>query len=122
MSYSSFEYSNLRTSSRQIGADGEIQISADVRNTSARQGDEVVEMYVAHEGSKIERPKEELKGFKRVKLGPGRKTTVNFVLKASDLAYWSVDKGAWDVERDQVRVMIGSSSADIHLQRIATVR
>jgi len=122
LSYASFEYSNLRVSSPQIRADGEIQISAEVRNRSARQGDEVVEMYVAHEGSKIARPGQELKGFKRVKLGPGKKTTVNFVLQASDLAYWSVEKGAWQVEPDQVRVMIGRSSADIQLQRILTVR
>ena len=122
LSYSSFEYSNLKLSAPEMSVNGDIQVSAEVRNTSARQGDEVVEMYVAHEGSAVARPREELKGFRRIRVGPGKKMTVNFVLRASDLAYWSVEKGAWEVERDKVRVMIGSSSADIHLSKILRVQ
>jgi beta-glucosidase len=121
LSYTSFEYSNLKTSAEQIGADGEIAVSVDVRNTGSRAGDEVVQMYVAHMGSKVERATKELKGFKRIKLEPGKKTTVKLALKASDLAYWSVEKGAWDVEADQVNVMIGSSSADIKLKKVVAV-
>ncbi len=116
LSYSSFEYSNLKSSARKIGGEGSITFSVDVRNTGKRAGDEVVQMYVSHVGSKVDRPREELKGFKRVTLAPGKKTTVQFPLKASDLAYWSVAKGAWDVERDQINVQIGSSSADIKLK------
>jgi beta-glucosidase len=79
-------------------------------------------MYVAHQDSKIERPMEELKGYKRIRLEPGKKTTVVLSLKASDLAYWNVAKGAWDVEADQVSVMIGSSSADIKLKKTLSVQ
>jgi beta-glucosidase len=125
LSYTTFEYANLRTSSERVsgndGDHGEITISVDVRNSGSRTGDEVVQMYVAHVGSKVERPTEELKGFKRIGLKPGQKTTVQLPLKASDLAYWSVAKGAWEVEADQVRVMIGSSSADIKLKKTVSV-
>jgi len=117
LSYTSFEYSNLKTSAEQIGADGEITVSVDVRNSGSRAGDEVVQMYVSHVGSKVERPIEELKGFQRLRLEPGKKTTVRLRLRAVDLAYWSVEKGAWDVETDQINVQIGSSSADIKLKK-----
>ena len=122
LSYTSFEYSHLKTSAQQLGKDGEVTVSVDVRNSGARAGDEVVQMYVAHEGSKVERPIEELKGFKRIRLEPGKKTTVRMTLKANDLAYWSVDKGAWQVETDQVQVLIGSSSADIKLKTTVKVK
>jgi beta-glucosidase len=122
LSYTSFEYSNLKASADQIAADGEITVSVNVRNTGSRAGDEVVQMYVAHAGSKVERPIEELKGFKRVRLEPGKTTTVELPLKASDLAYWSVEKGAWDVEADQVSLMIGSSSADTKLKTVVKVK
>jgi beta-glucosidase len=122
LSYTTFQYSNLRTSSERVSDRGEISISVDVRNTGSRAGDEVVQMYVAHQDSKIERPMEELKGYKRIRLEPGKKTTVVLSLKASDLAYWNVAKGAWDVEADQVSVMIGSSSADIKLKKTLSVQ
>jgi beta-glucosidase len=116
LSYTSFEYSNLKVSHEQLDKDGETTLSVKVRNTGSRAGDEVVQMYIAHNGSRVERPIEELRGFKRVKLKPGEETTVKFPLKASYLAYWSVEKGAWDVEADQIEVMIGSSSGDIKLR------
>jgi beta-glucosidase len=121
LSYTSFEYSNLMTSSDSIGDHGQVTVSVDVRNSGSRVGDEVVQMYVAHTGSKIARPAEELKGFKRITLQSGEKTTVQFALKGSDLAYWNVDKGAWDLEPDQVNVMIGSSSADLKLKRVVSI-
>ena len=121
LSYSTFEYSNLKTSASRIARDGSIVVSVEVRNTGKRAGDEVVQMYVSHVGSKVDRPAEELKGFKRITLAPGKKTTVQIPLKASDLAYWSVAKGAWDVEPDQVTVQIGSSSADIKLRSMVAV-
>jgi beta-glucosidase len=122
LSYTTFEYSNLKTSAGQLNSGGEIAVSVDVRNAGSRTGDEVVQMYVAHQGSKVERANEELKGFRRVTLDPGKKATVKFVLKAQDLAYWSVEKGAWDVEPDRVSVMVGSSSADIRLKTSVKVQ
>jgi beta-glucosidase len=100
LSYTRFAYSNLRTSSEKLGTDGEITVSVDVRNTGSRAGDEVVQMYVAHVNSRVERPIQELKGFKRVTLQAGETKTVPMTLKASALAYWNSGKGAFDVEPD----------------------
>ena len=121
LSYTTFSYSNLRTSAEQLKRDGQITVSLDVRNTGSRAGDEVVQMYVAHLHSKVERPIEELKGFKRIALEPGETKTVTLPLKASVLAYWNSAKGAFEVEPDQVNVMVGTSSADIKLQQAVSI-
>ena len=96
-------------------------MSVDVRNTGKRAGDEVVQMYVAHLNSKVARPGEELKGFERIALKPGESKTVQMPLKASALQYWDVAKGSFEVEADQVSVMVGSSSADIRLKKSVEV-
>ena len=72
LSYTTFKYSNLRTSSPTLAKDGTVTVSVDVTNTGSRAGDAVVQMYVKHLGSKVERPREELEGFKRVNLQPRR--------------------------------------------------
>jgi beta-glucosidase len=122
LSYTTFEYSNLKASSSQLSANGALSITVDVRNSGSRAGDEVVQMYVAHMGSKIERAQEELKGFQRISLAPGKTTSVKFMLRAVDLAYWNADRATWDIEANQVDVRIGSSSADIKLKTTVRVR
>jgi beta-glucosidase len=121
LSYTSFEYSNLNTSAQQLERDGEITVSVDLHNSGARAGDEVVQMYVSHINSKVERPIEELRGFRRVTLGAGETRTITLPLAASALKYWDTIKGSYQIESDQIYVMIGSSSADIRLKRAISV-
>jgi beta-glucosidase len=116
LSYTSFTYSNLRTSSEELYKMGEITVSVDVHNTGSLTGDEVVQMYISHVNSRVERPIQELKGFERVTLSPGETKTVSLLLKADALAYWDSEKGAFNLEPDQVQVKIGSSSANIVLE------
>jgi len=115
LSYTTFRYSNLRTSADRLAPDGELAVCVDVTNSGARAGDEVVQLYVRHLRSTVERPKKELKGFKRITLGPGETQTVTLPLPASTLAYWDPDLGGWQVEPGRVRLMVGASSADIRL-------
>jgi beta-glucosidase len=68
LSYTTFAYSNLRTSASRLAKDGQITVSVNVRNTGKRDGQEVVQLYVKHLGSKVERPIKELRGFQRVAL------------------------------------------------------
>jgi len=121
LSYTTFQYTNLRTSSDRLERDREISVSVDVRNTGKRAGDEVVQMYVAHLNSKVARPSEELKGFQRITLQPGEMKTVRMPLKASALQYWDVAKGSFEVEADQVSVMVGGSSSDIKMKKTVEV-
>jgi beta-glucosidase len=116
LSYTSFAYSHLRVSAPTLGAEATATVSVDVKNTGSREGDEVVQMYVSHEGSKVARPVEELKGFERVSLKAGEMKTVTLPLAAKALAYWSDEAKAFVVEKDRVEVKVGGSSDDLPLK------
>jgi len=120
LSYTTFKYSNLKTSAPQVAKDGTVTVSVDVTNTGSRTGDAVVQVYVNHLQSKVVRPSKELKGFMRVTVQPNETRTVQIPLKASTLAFWDEKVHDFRVETEPVKVMVGNSSADLPLS--ATVR
>jgi beta-glucosidase len=122
LSYTTFGYANLKASSPEVASDGAISVSVDVTNTGSQTGDEVVQLYVKHLKSKVERPSEELKGFQRVTLRPHETRTVQIPLKASSLAYWDETLGRFKVEAEPVSLMIGVSARDIRLATTVRVR
>jgi beta-glucosidase len=98
-----------------------VQVSVDVTNTGSRAGDEVVQLYVKHLGSKLERPRKELEGFQRLSIEPGQTKTVEISLPASRLAYWDEKLGHFRVETEPVSLMVGDSSADLPLSTMVHV-
>src|SRR5205809_5169100 len=118
LSYTSFAYKNLRTSATTLrgGAADKLTVRVDVTNTGRRPGDEVAQLYVRHLGSRVERPNEDLRGFRRVTLKPGETRTVQFSLPAYSLAYWNPDTHGWVVEAEPVEIDVGASSADIRVR------
>jgi beta-glucosidase len=122
LSYTTFKYSNLRTSSTQLAKDGTLTVSVDVTNTGSREGDEVVQLYVQHPKSAVVRPRQELKGFQRIALRPKETKTVQIPLKASALAWWDEKLPGFSVEEEPVRLLIGSSSRDIRLSGTLEVK
>jgi beta-glucosidase len=121
LSYTTFAYKNLDTSAATLPADGAITVQVDVTNTGQRTGDEVVQLYVRHRGSSVERPERDLRGYERVTLRPGETRRVAFPLPASSLAYWSPEGHRWVVEADSVALGVGASSADIRLEQTIKV-
>ena len=121
LSYTTFAYQGLKLSMPTARADGTIQVAIKVKNTGQRASDEVVQMYVQHLGSIVDRPKLELKGFKRVKIEPGAETEVTLDLKPRDLAYWDAARHAWRVEKEQVRILAGGSSDSLPVQATLAV-
>jgi len=121
LSYTRFAYSDLRTSTAHLAKDGQVTVSVNVRNTGKRDGEEVVQLYVKHVGSKVERPIKELKGFQRVALKAGETKTVQMTLQAKDFTYWDGQKKQWVVEDDTVNLMLGASSADVRVQKTIRV-
>jgi beta-glucosidase len=123
LSYTTFQYSNLRLSAPALSAHGTVTVSAEVKNIGTRTGDEVVQLYVQVEGSKVERPLKELRGFQRITLlQPGVTQTVEMPLPGDSLAWWNEKTGHYEVEPGRVRVMLGGSSADIRLQTTVLVK
>jgi beta-glucosidase len=117
LSYSSFKYNKLRTSTPYLAADGQLTVDVDVTNTSQRDGDAVVQLYVSYPSSRVQRPQKALAGFERVSLQPGASKTVHIPLKASQLAYWDKTRGAATVENLPIKLMVGESATDIKLVR-----
>src|SRR5207253_8541009 len=108
-------------SSNTLRADGAIKVNVDVKNTGKRAGEEVIEMYVKHLDSKVERPLKELKGFARIPLHPGETKTITLELKGEQLAYWNTAQHRFMTENDHVQIMVGSSSANIKLNKTVRV-
>jgi beta-glucosidase len=114
LSYTSFDYANLRLSAREIGPGGSVEISADVKNSGGRFGREIVQLYIQDVISSVSTPVKELKGFAKVALEPGQTRTVTFTLTPDQLAL--LDRHLERVvEPGEFRVMIGASSEDIRL-------
>jgi beta-glucosidase len=114
LSYTSFDYTNLRIETPQTWAGETVIIRADVRNSGTHAGDEVVQLYVHVPSAAVTRPVKELKGFKRVTLTPGETRTICFELAVNQLGFYD---GAMQfvVEPGPVSVMVGASSEDIRL-------
>jgi beta-glucosidase len=115
LSYTSFGYSDLKVTPSQSSGNELVNVSVKVKNTGARAGTEVVQLYVHDGHAKIDRPVRELKGFKRVELKPGETKTVGFTLDRADLSYWSPEKKAWVADPGTFEIQVGASSRDIRL-------
>ena len=103
LTYTKFSYGNLKMESPAVAVNGTLRVSADILNTGAREGTEVVQLYVHDRVAPTSRPVRELKGFQRVSLAPGEHKTVEFTVKANDLGsydpamHWIVPSGTYDV-------------------------
>ncbi|MBK8883840.1 MAG: glycoside hydrolase family 3 C-terminal domain-containing protein [Bacteroidales bacterium] len=115
LSYTSFTYENLLITPLVIGSEGDVEISVDVKNTGDRAGSEVVQLYINDIISSVTTPVKELKGYQKVALEPGEKSTVHFRLTPEDLALYNRDMN-FVVEPGNFEVMVGSSSRDIRLK------
>jgi beta-glucosidase len=110
LSYTTFRYANLRLDRAEMSPDGTLRVCVDVTNTGPAAGDEVVQLYVGYQGSAVERPVKELKGFARLRLKPGETKTAEFALPGSRLAYYEPRKHGWVVEAIDYTVYAGPSS------------
>ncbi len=121
LSYTTFEYSGLRIEPAGIPADGSATIHCTVANTGAREGDEVVQLYLRDVLASVTRPVMELRRFQRIRLKAGERRDVEFTIGPGDLRLLDADM-KWVVEPGDFRVMIGASSKDIRLRGQITVR
>ncbi len=113
LSYSSFEYNNLRLSTDKLEPDQNLSIQVDLTNTSTRAGSEILQVYVSDVTASVHRPNKELKNFSKISLEPGETKTVTLNLEPRDFAFWDDLQHAWVAETGEFEVLIGSSSTDI---------
>jgi beta-glucosidase len=114
LSYTTFAYSDLVINPSRQSSRGNITVSLNIKNSGAREGDEVVQLYTRDLVSSVTTYEKNLRGFERVHLTPGESKNVTFTLTPDDLALWDRNM-RFVVEPGMFRVMIGSSSEDIRL-------
>ncbi|MFN8415309.1 MAG: glycoside hydrolase family 3 N-terminal domain-containing protein [Cytophagaceae bacterium] len=105
LSYTTFEYSNLKVSSSTLTGNDKITVSVDVKNTGAKAGKEVVELYSRDEYASVVPSVKRLRKFTKIDLAPGQTQTVTFELLASDLAFVGTDM-KWITEPGDFTLMI----------------
>ena len=116
LSYTKFDYSDLKVSPNDASSGQTVEVSLQVRNSGSRPGAEVVELYVHDGHASVDRPVQELKGFQRVVLAAGETKSVHFTLDRSAMAFYSTAKKDWVAEPGQFDVLVGSSSRDIRVK------
>ena len=113
LSYTEFEYGKPVVSESVIGENGKIMIEVPVTNTGAKEGSEIVELYISDLKSSLPRPVKELKGFGKVRLAPGETKSVKFEITPEDLKFFDDKKHEWVVEPGKFKAHVAASSTDI---------
>ena len=110
LSYSKFDYSDLKLSSNSFSKNGEIQVSVTLKNSGKVTGKEVVQLYIRDLIGSITRPVKELKGFEMVELQPNESKTVTFTVNEKTIEFFTANS-KWEAESGDFKVFVGGSSA-----------
>jgi len=112
LSYTTFDYSNLKLSSTKFGS--KITATIEVKNSGKNDGKEVVQLYLTAPGKQVDKPEMELKGFKKTNLlKPGESQIISFDISKKDLASFNPGISSWTAEKGAYTVKIGASSKEI---------
>lgn len=117
LSYTRFHWQDAKLGAASVSLDeldrDGLSVSIEVENAGDRAGDEVVQCYVHDTVSTLRRPRQELRGFAKVHLEPGERTTVTIPLSMRSFAAWDQAQGDWVVAPGVHEVRLGASSRDI---------
>ena len=113
LSYSDFTYEKIESVKQDKK---NIRVTVSVKNTSGRDGEEVVQLYASYPDSKVERPSKQLRAFKRIPIKAGETREVTLTVPKEELGYWNEGKQMFVVEPGTVKLLIGASSEDIRLE------
>ena len=116
LSYTKFDYSDLKITPDKIPSGRTVRVSLTVRNSGPRAGAEVVQLYLHDLQTSLDRPPQELKGFRRVVLTAGQSEAVTFTLDQKSMSFYNPAKHAWVAEPGSFEVRVGASSRDIRLK------
>jgi beta-glucosidase len=108
LSYTKFEYSNLKLDTKTLKGSGSVKVSVDIKNTGSRAGKEAVELYTRDHFASVTPSSQRLRKFKKISLNPGQTMTVEFILDKNDLAFIGVDEKTFVTEPGGFDVMVGN--------------
>lgn len=113
LSYTTFEYSDLKLSSQNTTDKEGVSVHLKVKNTGNVKGKEIVQLYITDKECTLQRPEKELKKFVKIELNPGEEKEVTFNLEARDFAYYDAKRATWIAESGEFIIAVGASSRDI---------
>jgi beta-glucosidase len=116
LSYSKFEYSDLKISPAVIRPEGRVTVEFKITNTGSVAGEEVAQLYTRDVEASVPRPEKELKGFSKIALKPGESRSVRIRVTGRDLGFWDIQQHNWKTEPGEFRILVGGSSDQIVLQ------
>ncbi|MCH4552686.1 glycoside hydrolase family 3 C-terminal domain-containing protein [Aestuariibaculum lutulentum] len=122
LSYTKFEFSDLKTNKSAYKSDEVIQVSFNVKNTGDFEGKEVAQLYVSDPESYVDKAAKELKGFKKVFVKSGEVQQVSIKLPVKELAYYNEVKKSWLIEPGEYVIKLGNSSRNIEAEVIIEVK
>lgn len=122
LTYTTFDYADLKTNKDKYGKDEVINVSVKVKNTGKVAADEVVQVYVHRINPSVEWPTKELKAFSRVPLNAGESKDVTLQIPVKSLQYWNEKKQAWDDDLCNVELLVGASAGDIKLKKQVSLK
>lgn len=121
LSYTQFEYGNLRFSENKIKTNGAIEIQFEIQNSGKMKGDEVAQVYLHSKNTSVKVPINQLKRFQRITLSPGEKKTLIFTIPASEFSFYDSELNDLLTAPGEYEIQIGSSSKDIRLRKTFTL-
>ena len=117
LTYTNFEYTDLKTTKDTYGKDDVITVSFELKNTGSVAADEVAQAYVHRINPSVEWPNKELKAFSRVTLKPGESKTVKLNIPVKSLQYWNEATQSWADDLCNIELQVGANVSDIKLQK-----
>ncbi|MGJ1420831.1 beta-glucosidase BglX [Sphingobacterium spiritivorum] len=112
LSYTAFQYNNLRLSTSKLQKQGKIKVTVDVKNTGKYDGEEVVQLYIRDMVGSVTRPVKELKGFQKIAFKAGETKAIEFELTEEDLKFYN-EKLEFIAEPGEFEVYVGTNSRDV---------
>jgi beta-glucosidase len=112
LSYTTFQYSNLRVTNPKMKANDKLEVKVDVKNTGNRAGEEVVQLYIRDLYASVSQPMKSLKKFEKLSILPGQTKTVTFYLSREDLKFYKESAG-WITEPGKFYIFVGGNSRDL---------
>lgn len=122
LSYTKFDFYDMKISDIEMKNNEEIIVSFKVKNIGNVSGKEVAQLYIKPLNSKVERAIKELKRFKKIELNPNESKEISFTLSVDDFKYFDENKNGWNIENGEYEILIGSSSVDLPIKTIISIK
>ena len=122
LTYSEFEYANLKTDREKYGQNDVIKLSLELKNSGPVTADEVVQAYVHRINPSVEWPYKELKAFSRETLAPGEIRQVTLEIPVKSLQYWDEKLQSWNDDLCNIELQVGASAGNVLVKKEVTLK